>query len=115
MVAGMFTIFGNLLSVKIVEEPGVPGWDPAVKYYRIEDASDGRLLAGFYTDWFPRDNKRGGAWMDSLVTGYPDEAQPHLGLICGNLTPPVADLPSCSPTAKWKPFSMNSAIFSITA
>ncbi len=94
VVAGMFTIFGNLLSVKIVEEPGVPGWDPAVKYYGIEDASDGRLLAGFYTDWFPRDNKRGGAWMDSLVTGCPDEAQPHLGLICGNLTPPVADLPS---------------------
>jgi oligopeptidase A len=92
--AGMFAIFSNLLSVKIVEEPGVPGWDPAVKYYRIQDASDGRPLAGFYTDWFPRDNKRGGAWMDALVTGNPDENQLHVGLICGNLTPPVGDLPA---------------------
>lgn len=32
--------------------------------------------------------------MDSLVTGNPDEREPHLGLICGNLTPPVGDTPS---------------------
>ena len=32
--------------------------------------------------------------MDSLVTGDPDRGQPHLGLICGNLTPPVNDTPS---------------------
>jgi oligopeptidase A len=32
--------------------------------------------------------------MDSLITGNPDEGEPHLGLICGNLTPPVGDTPS---------------------
>jgi oligopeptidase A len=32
--------------------------------------------------------------MDSLVTGNPDEGQPHLGLICGNLTPPAGGKPS---------------------
>jgi oligopeptidase A len=65
-----------------------------VKHYRIEDASTGVLLGNFYADWFPRENKRGGAWMDSLVTGSPDENKPHVGVICGNLTPPVAGLPS---------------------
>ncbi len=94
VVAGMFDIFGRLLSIKVIEEPGVPGWDPVVKYYRVEDVCSGELLGGFYADWFPRENKRGGAWMDSLIAGNPDEGRPHLGLICGNLTPPVEDTPS---------------------
>ena len=32
--------------------------------------------------------------MDSLVTGNPHEGRPHIGLICGNLTPPVGGKPS---------------------
>ena len=94
VVAGMFDIFSRILNIQVIEEPGVPGWDPAVKYYRVQDGSSGKLLGGFYTDWFPRENKRGGAWMDSLVTGNPEMDQPHLGLICGNLTPPTEDRPS---------------------
>ncbi len=94
VVAGMFDIFSRILGIQVIEEPGIPAWDPAVKYYRIEDTASGKLLGGFYADWFPRENKRGGAWMDSLVIGNPDENRPHIGVICGNLTPPVADLPS---------------------
>jgi oligopeptidase A len=94
VVGGMFEIFGRVLGIEVVEEPGVAGWDPAVKYYRVTDAGSGELLGHFYTDWFPRENKRGGAWMDSLVTGYPDTGEPHVGLICGNLTPPVGEIPS---------------------
>ncbi len=94
VVAGMFEIFSRVLNIKVVEELGVPGWEAAVKYYRVEDAATGRFLGGFYTDWFPRENKRGGAWMDSLITGHPDEDRPHLGLICGNLTPPAGGKPS---------------------
>lgn len=94
VVAGMFDIFSRVLSIKVIEEPDIPGWEPAVKYYRVEDALTGELLGGFYTDWFPRENKRGGAWMNSLVTGDPDKGRPHLGVICGNLTPPVEDTPS---------------------
>ena len=94
VIAGMFDIFSRILAIKVIEEPGVPGWDLAVKFYRVEDAESGTHLGGFYTDWFPRENKRGGAWMDSLITGNPDEGQPHLGLICGNLTPPVGDKPA---------------------
>ncbi|MGI8961986.1 MAG: M3 family metallopeptidase [Bryobacteraceae bacterium] len=94
VVAGMFEIFSRILGIKVIEEPDVRGWDPAVKYYRVEDAVSGELLGGFYTDWFPRENKRGGAWMDSLITGNPDAGEPHVGLICGNLTPPVSNTPS---------------------
>ena len=94
VVEGMFDIFSRVLGIRVREEPGVPAWDPAVKYYRVEDAASGQLLGMFYADWFPRENKRGGAWMDSLVTGYPGEGSPHVGLICGNLTPPVENKPS---------------------
>ncbi len=95
VVNGMFEIFGRVLGIRVIERPGLPGWDPAVKYYDIEDQQGG-LLGGFYSDWFPRDNKRGGAWMDTLVTGLPavDPSQHHLGVICGNLTPPVGNVPA---------------------
>ncbi len=94
VIDGMFAIFGQIFGIEIIPEPEILGWDPAVKTFRIVDAKDRTILGTFYTDWFPRENKRGGAWMDSLVTGNPDEQQPHLGLICGNLTPPVGDTPS---------------------
>ncbi|HMF77586.1 MAG TPA: M3 family metallopeptidase [Bryobacteraceae bacterium] len=94
VVAGMFHIFSRLFGIEVKEDAGVPGWDPAVKYYSVTDAASGKMLGGFYTDWFPRENKRGGAWMDALTTGNPAAGKPHLGLICGNLTPPVGDTPS---------------------
>ena len=52
------------------------------------------VLGSFYTDWFPRENKRGGAWMDSLDHRQSRGRHPHLGLICGNLTPPVDGKPA---------------------
>jgi oligopeptidase A len=94
VVAGMFDIFSRVLGIRVTHEPGIPGWDHEVKYYRVNDAESGLLLGGFYTDWFPRENKRGGAWMDSLVTGNPDAGLPHVGLMCGNLTPPIGDAPA---------------------
>jgi oligopeptidase A len=95
VVAGMFETVARLYGLRIVEEAGVPVWDSAVKCYHVYD-SGGALLGAFYADWHPRETKRGGAWMDALITGAPvtDGSRRHLGLICGNLTPPVGDKPS---------------------
>jgi oligopeptidase A len=92
---GMYQLVSRIFGVQVEEEHGMPGWNPAVRSYSITD-SDGTKLGSFYADWFPRENKRGGAWMDALITGgpKPDGFKPHLGLICGNLTPPVGDKPS---------------------
>ncbi|MFN0128503.1 MAG: M3 family metallopeptidase [Verrucomicrobiales bacterium] len=115
---GMFRLCENLfgLSIRthdsIFIEPGhepPPGTPPAevggpvevwhaeVKFYEILDA-DGTHLGSFYADWHPRDSKRGGAWMNYLKTGHPPRGDrpgtPHLGLMCGNMTPSTPDQPS---------------------
>lgn len=95
VVAGMFEIAARLFDIDIREESGQPVWDPSVKYYSIRD-SKGSVIGGFYADWFPRDNKRGGAWMDAFITGRREDGNitPHIAAICGNLTPPLEDKPA---------------------
>jgi oligopeptidase A len=93
VVEGMFSIFGRLFGIVVKPQAGAAVWDPKVSYYTIQDEADGTLLGSFYADWFPRENKRGGAWMDAFLTGLPG-IKPHLGLICGNLTPPVGGKPA---------------------
>ncbi len=94
VVRGLFEIVKRLYGIRVIEKPGVAAWDPQVKYYEIHDenrASDDALIGAFYADWYPRENKRGGAWMDAFITGiaFGNRLEPHVGLICGNLTPPV--------------------------
>jgi oligopeptidase A len=93
--AGLFELVHRLYGISVEEETGVPAWDSEVHFYNVRD-ENGVYLGGFYADWYPRENKRGGAWMDSLITGGPAAAtfRPHLGLICGNLTPPVGGKPA---------------------
>jgi oligopeptidase A len=101
VIQGMFEIVHRLYGISVLEKQGVPAWDPHVKYYEIYDDIRPRgneLVGAFYADWFPRENKRGGAWMDTLITGDAHangtRQDPHLGMICGNLTPPGEDRPA---------------------
>ncbi|MGD7651774.1 MAG: M3 family metallopeptidase [Verrucomicrobiales bacterium] len=98
VMAGMFEIASKLFRISIkqletvfVEEGDAGGkvevWHPEVSFYEIHDVKTGAHLGSFYADWHPRESKRGGAWMNSLHTGGPGE--PHLGLIIGNMSPPV--------------------------
>jgi oligopeptidase A len=91
---GLFATAQALYQVKIVERDATT-WDPEVKSYGIVD-SDGTMIAAFYVDLFPRENKRGGAWMNGLmsVAYRPQSATPNLGLFCANVNPPVGDTPA---------------------
>ena len=95
VIAGLFGLAHRLFGILIEQETGVPVWDPQVRYYRILDG-DGAFLGAFYADWYPRENKRGGAWMDAFLLGRPRDGtyEPHLGVICGNLTPPAGGRPA---------------------
>lgn len=98
VIAGLFEIAGRVFGLRITERPAgaVEVWHPEVKFYDLHGA-DGRHLGSFYADWHPREPKRGGAWMGYLVTGGPQPdgtRTPHLGYICGNLTPPADGRPA---------------------
>jgi oligopeptidase A len=95
VVDGLFETVERLFGVRVMAQSGTPVWHPDVKFYAIFD-HDGATLGGFYADWYPRETKRGGAWMDAFITGLPakDGFKPHLGLMCGNLTPPIEGRPA---------------------
>jgi oligopeptidase A len=109
VIAGLFALVERVFGLRVTERARgeVETWHEEVKFYDLCDAA-GRPLGSFYADWHPRESKRGGAWMNYLITGgpaiasgaeapAPDAARarlPHLGLICGNLTPPTGDQPA---------------------
>ncbi len=95
VVEGMFETVWRLYGIRVAGRKGVPVWHPDVRYYEIRD-QDSSLLGAFYADWYPREDKRDGAWMEAFITGLPSRHgfEPHLGLMCGNLTPPLGGKPA---------------------
>ncbi len=70
--SGMFEIFGRILGIRVTEETRHAGLGPGGEdATRFTIAATNAHLGSFYADWYPRENKRGGAWMDSLITGDP--------------------------------------------
>ncbi|MDQ8184974.1 M3 family metallopeptidase [Pelagicoccus sp. SDUM812002] len=94
---GMFRIAERVFGLRIQNHEGPENsWHPDVKLYDLYDA-EGELLGYFYADWHPREEKRGGAWMNYLDTGAPladGGRSPHVGLITGNMTEPVDGKPA---------------------
>jgi peptidyl-dipeptidase Dcp len=63
---GVFYAAERLFGIAFKERYDIPVWAAEVRVFEIANA-DGSHLALFYTDYFKRDNKRGGAWMSSFV------------------------------------------------
>ena len=63
---GVFYAATQLYGITFKERHDVPVYQPDVRVFDVFDA-DGKQLALWYCDYFKRDNKNGGAWMDVLV------------------------------------------------
>jgi oligopeptidase A len=89
---GLWQAVERLYGVRVAPLEGWPTWHPEVTVYSVDDA-DGTRLGVFYADLFPREGKRGGAWMRPFVTGVVGET-PHVAVMCANLTPALGERPA---------------------
>ena len=93
--AAIFDLAGRLYGLKFEENPQLPVYHPDVKVFEVRD-ENGRFMSLLYIDYFPRESKRGGAWMTSFrEQGFYDgvEERPHVSLVT-NFTKPTSTTPS---------------------
>jgi peptidyl-dipeptidase Dcp len=63
---GVFFAANKLYGLTFKERKDLPVYHPDVRVFEVFDV-DGKSLALFYADYFKRDEKGGGAWMDNFV------------------------------------------------
>ncbi|HZW26094.1 MAG TPA: M3 family metallopeptidase [Gallionella sp.] len=66
VLPGMFRLVETLYGLQI-ERAEAPVWHEDAHFYDIRD-KDGKLVGQFYLDMYARNSKRGGAWMDDVIT-----------------------------------------------
>jgi len=92
---GIFTIANKLYGVTFKENKEIPVYNPEVRAFEVYD-ENGKFLAVFYGDYFPRPGKRAGAWMNgvrSQKTVNGEDIRPHVMNVC-NFTRPTETKPS---------------------
>jgi len=95
VVDGAFTVANRLYGLTFEEITDIPKYHEDVKVFEVKDA-DGSHLGVFYTDYFPRASKRGGAWMNNLRDQYRQNGKDIRPVIAnvGNFSKPIGDNPS---------------------
>ena len=63
---GVFYAANQLYGLTFKERKDIPVYNPDVRVFEVFD-KDGKSMALAYFDYFKRDNKNGGAWMDNFV------------------------------------------------
>ena len=93
---GVFSTASRLYGLQFEPIADAPKYHPDVEAFRVSDA-DGSLIGVLLTDYFPRDTKRGGAWMDNIrdqyITPEGENVRPIIVNV-GNFNKPTADKPS---------------------
>ncbi|PLW99940.1 MAG: peptidase M3 [Marinilabiliales bacterium] len=93
---GVFGVTNKLWGLKYVERHDLPVYHEEVKVFEVQE-SDGSLIGILYMDFFPRDSKRGGAWMTSfrkqMKTPEGENVLPVIQVVT-NFTKPTGDAPA---------------------
>lgn len=94
VIEGVFEHAQRLYGLSFKASNEYPTYHPDVKTFEVYD-NDG-YVGLFYMDFFPRETKKGGAWM----TSYREQGlwgntvkRPHVSIVC-NFTKPTATKPS---------------------
>lgn len=96
VIDGVFGLATKLYGLQFTELTDVDVYHPDVKAFKVTD-ENGQYVGLIYTDFFPRESKRPGAWM----TGFKDQRiledgtneRPHVSIVM-NFTKPTAGKPS---------------------
>lgn len=96
VIDGVFALATRLYGITFKENKEIPVFHPDVIPFEVYD-KDGSYLAVLYTDFYPRDGKRSGAWMTSYKEQWIEKdgtnSRPHVS-ITTNFTKPTATKPA---------------------
>jgi peptidyl-dipeptidase Dcp len=95
VIEGVFAVTEKLYGLTYKEVKDLPTYHEDVRVFEVNDKNKG-FIGLFYMDFFPRETKRGGAWM----TSFRDQGlsrgsilRPHVAIVC-NFTKPTKTKPS---------------------
>ena len=91
---GVFEVANRLYGITFTELPDLPRWHPDQQAFEVREA-DGSHIGILYMDFFMRESKRGGAWMNSLrsQSRFDGDVTPVVTTNF-NFPPPTGDTPS---------------------
>ena len=94
VLGGLFKLVETLYGLRIRQD-SAPVWHPDVKFYTLTDQA-GQRVGQFYLDLYARASKRGGAWMDDVITRRQTEGgiQTPVAYLNCNFSAPVGGKPA---------------------
>jgi thimet oligopeptidase len=97
VIDGLFQIAQHLYGVKFEEVKNPSAWHEDVKFYEVKE--EGKLIARFYLDLYPRDNKYNHAAMFGMIPGkmMEDEYQTPTASLACNFPKATEDMPALMP------------------
>jgi peptidyl-dipeptidase Dcp len=90
---GVFYAYGTLYGISFRERKDLPVWDPTVRVFDVIDIG-GKTIGLFYADYYHRENKRGGAWMDAFVSQSRLRGHQPVVVNCMNIPQPAPGTPT---------------------
>lgn len=92
---GAFDVAGKLYGLQFVQRHDIPVYHPDAKTYEVKD-TDGSTLGLLYMDFYPRKNKRSGAWMTAFRKQYKENGRNVVPIIqvVTNFSKPTGDKPA---------------------
>jgi peptidyl-dipeptidase Dcp len=92
---GAFAVANKLYGITLTERFDIPKYHPDVKVFEVKEAN-GKHIGIMYFDYFPRESKRGGAWMNSFRKQSRENGTDVTPIICNvcNFSKPTGDTPA---------------------
>jgi peptidyl-dipeptidase Dcp len=93
--AGAFGVAEKLYGIKFIKRDDIQVYHPDVEVFEVQE-SNGKHIGIFYSDYFPRDGKRSGAWSSGFRSQSNIDGKYITPLVfnVGNFSKPTADKPS---------------------